>query len=68
MYSDLWQLAVLSALLALTGGWVLTRLGQKAMALIALLLPNRYLKARGVRRAKRKEDSHEQDGGRHAPD
>ncbi|WP_107850637.1 cellulose biosynthesis protein BcsF [Oceanimonas marisflavi] len=68
MYSDVWQLALLSALLALTGWWALTRLGRKTMALIALLLPGRYLKARGVRRVIRKEECHEQGGGRHDPD
>lgn len=59
MYTDIWQLALLSGLLALIGWWLLARTGRAVLALIDLLLPNRYLKRVGVRRVLRKESHRE---------
>lgn len=59
MYTDIWQLALLSGLLALIGWRLLARTGRAVLALIDLLLPNRYLKRVGVRRVLRKESHRE---------
>ncbi len=63
MYSDLWLLFLVNAALTLLLWWALACCGRELLALLRRCRPNRYLRHRGVRRAKGRETGHERSEG-----